>query len=380
MRTNERWARRVLVCSTAFLIGFVFAVPADAEVVICQKKKRIKLREDVCKNKETLVDPSELGVSVDVGNGPYGDGSAGALVIDDFRSLDDVVPDGNLQFTSVTINAGGTLVVPSGTVIRCSDSFVNDGVLSVETSARPGFLSLVGATNQVIPRSSAPDPTLASAAPGPGATVDGIGWEAGGGSGLFDRARFLLQPGRHGGSAGSLGPRGGNSGPGGSITILARLDLTNRGMIDADAMETSSSGAGGGGGGFVILASATQILHAATGAISARGGEGGASTDGTPATAAAYTVGPGGGGGGGCVHLLAPAVTNAGPVDVSAGGPGLSQTVTLRQLRSGGGGGGASCGTGGNGGRIIASTTPGDADPGTDGALFVTLTDPTAMF
>ena len=93
-----------------------------------------------------------------------------------------------------------------------------------------------------------------------------------------------------------------------------------------------------------------------------------------------FTAGPGGGGGGGCVHLLAPDVTNAGPVDVSGGAAGATPTVTLRQLRVGGAGGGAMCGVGGGGGRITGSTTPDDAGAGGDGEVWVTLADPTSLF
>lgn len=100
----------------------------------------------------------------------------------------------------------------------------------------------------MIPRRTVPDPGIGQAARGAGATVDGTGWEAGGATGLFARARWLLHPGLHGGTAGSLGPAGGSGTGGGALTILARLDLTNRGMIEADADAGNGGGAGGGGG------------------------------------------------------------------------------------------------------------------------------------
>lgn len=355
------------------------APPADAAFVLCQNKsgKKIKIRLDECKKKETRVSPVVLGAS-----SPYGDGSAGPLVVDDTQHLTDLVPDGNLQFTDITIGAGGYLVVPTGTVLRAFGSFVNDGTVEVQIGAGPGSLSVLTPASQVIPRRSTPDaPGVGGTARGPGATVNGTGWEAGGASGLGDHARLLLQPGRLGGGAGSLSQAGGSAHGGGALTILASGSLTNNGTILAEGSSGGGSGAGGGGGGFVVLASRAEILHSASATISTTGGAGGSSGDSAGAGALPeYVVGPGGGGGGGCVHLLAPNVTNAGTVEIAGGNAGTPQTVTLRSLRVGGGGGGASCGGGGGGGRISGSTTPGDADPGTDGKVFVTLADPTGMF
>lgn len=374
----------------AAAVGVLATIPsAEAALVICKRKKKVTLREDACKSKETRVDAAELGVVGPTGSAGapgdlriYGNGSAGALTIDDFQHLQDVVADGNLQFTTVTINSGGTLVVPSGTVIRCSESFTNNGSIMVDNGASPGELSVISPTVQVIPRSQAAHPGFTSThARGPGATQSATGWEAGGATGLSDRARWMLQPGPNGGGGGFSGPWGGGASGGGALTVLARQGITNTGSIQAEGQDAGSNGASGGGGGFVILASATAIFHAAPATISVHGGGGAAAGDSAVVgVLPEYTAGPGGGGGGGCVHLLAPAVTNAGAVDVAGGAAGLSQTVTLRTLRVGGAGGGASCGSGGGGGRISGSTTPGAAEAGTTGRLFVTVADPTAMF
>jgi len=69
----------------------------------------------------------------------YGDGSAGALTVTtDSTLFVDVAADGNLMFTDVTIDAGVTLRVTSGVVIRCSGTFTNNGTVTVLSVARTG--------------------------------------------------------------------------------------------------------------------------------------------------------------------------------------------------------------------------------------------------
>src|SRR6185436_6772962 len=56
----------------------------------------------------------------------YGSGAGGALNIASDQSLADLVPDGHLEFTDVTIAAGSSPQFPSGTVIRCTGRFRNE--------------------------------------------------------------------------------------------------------------------------------------------------------------------------------------------------------------------------------------------------------------
>jgi hypothetical protein len=63
----------------------------------------------------------------------YGDGSAGPRIVSSDASLDD---DVNRQYSQLTIESGATLTVPSGTVIRVSGSFTNNGTIVVGTGAR----------------------------------------------------------------------------------------------------------------------------------------------------------------------------------------------------------------------------------------------------
>src|SRR5262245_28730335 len=60
----------------------------------------------------------------------YGNGSAGARTISADESwLEGGNPPANIQFTNFTIDAGVTLIIPSGTVIRCTGTFTNNGTL-----------------------------------------------------------------------------------------------------------------------------------------------------------------------------------------------------------------------------------------------------------
>lgn len=63
-----RWnGKRVAGLALAFAIvegaGLLGACSAEAAVVLCQRKSKIKLRLDACKSKETLLAPTELGLA-----------------------------------------------------------------------------------------------------------------------------------------------------------------------------------------------------------------------------------------------------------------------------------------------------------------------------
>jgi hypothetical protein len=81
MPTNR--AVNPLLLSLALLVGAMAITPPDSEgaIVICKRRSRIKLREDACKKKETLVDAAELGVTGPPGPaGPAGPGAIWAFV------------------------------------------------------------------------------------------------------------------------------------------------------------------------------------------------------------------------------------------------------------------------------------------------------------
>jgi hypothetical protein len=305
----------------------------------------------------------------------YGDGSAGPLTIaSGFNDLYvQVATNHNLQFTDLTINSGA-LLVPSGTVIRCTGTFTNNGAIYVDyVQATGGSSYNFDVTNLT--------PTKFTYRP-PGAGVSGCTAEGGtfglwtdvlthgrGANGMTaDEARAILMPGVVGGGGGAGTLASGGAG-GGTFVVLARTAVINGGQISANAGNTFGGGGGGAGGGVIVLASPGRVSNLGT--ISAKGGDGGGSDAGG---------GAGGGGGGGIVHLLSPNITS-GTVSVSGGAAGTHYAQVNQNPRAAGGGGGACGGAGGDGGDIPAgaAVTPGAALPGGSGYLLLTQTDPTLL-
>jgi hypothetical protein len=267
--------------------------------------------------------------------------------------------------------------VPSGTVLRCSGTFTNNGTITVSTSIASQYGSLQNSAT-----------TFPAIRP---AGIAGVGWgrtqasngQAGdnsstlsGGSGGFSMtaamARTILHPGPIGGGAGGSGLGAFGAGGGGSLTILAGGALVNNGSIQANGDDASSSGSGGGAGGIIILASKASFSQSATGTISAEGGDG-----------ATFSVsrGPGGGGGGGIVHVLAPTITDAGLRSVAAGVAGAAGGAgsVSAAIRSGGGSGGSCAGSGGAGGSVLTDNSTGTAGAGSAGISLSTESDPTSL-
>jgi hypothetical protein len=291
----------------------------------------------------------------------YGDGSAGGRSIVGSVTLNDPNP----QYTNFTIASGSTLTVHSGTVIRCTGSFQNEGTISVNPALRdhPRF-----GENGVRP-----------------STVSSGGLAALGGTGglaLYSGvARQLLKLGILGGGNGFRESADTGGDGGGNFAVLCAGGVVNQGSISAHGTGAPGPARGGGGGGFILLASGTSVSN--SGALIANGGAGGAllATDSNSTGFAA-----GGGGGGGIVHLIAPSATNSGSITVnggaggSAGGAGsISGFVYL-----GGGSGGGSGGAGGDGGTVNPgnigndSTTAGGA--GAQGLALTTTADPAALW
>jgi hypothetical protein len=67
----------------------------------------------------------------------YGDGSAGNLVVSASSTLEVLTTNGNTQFDDITVVAGQTLTVPSGTVLRCTGTANIAGRILVSVGARP---------------------------------------------------------------------------------------------------------------------------------------------------------------------------------------------------------------------------------------------------
>lgn len=299
----------------------------------------------------------------------YGDGSAGALTVASSTSLNTV----DTQYTDVTINAGTTLTVQSGTVIRCTGTFTNNGTISVATYANGGTHGTSNGALLTV-QSGAAHPGIGTSSASNGAFGDNTATVYGGGEsgGLTQsQARQILKPGPFGGGGGGAGYLSGANG-GGTLTVLCKGAVANNGTISANGASTSVVyGDGGGGGGVVILASQASVTNAAAGVINVKGGDGSASM---------ASAGAGGGGGGGWTHFIAPVINSTGTINVNGGQAGPTSTQVTNSPRFGGGCGGSSFGSGGLGGAVFMTNTPNAGQAGDAGIALETLTDPTSLF
>lgn len=305
----------------------------------------------------------------------FGDGSAGPLTINANTNWS-VAPVSNLNFTNFVVDAGVTLTVPSGTVIRCNGTFTNNGNIVVLAEAAGGSTislddTMLLASYQAAEAGVARDPA------GPGEFGNNTTVRAGGlpGLGLFEiQARFLLEPGLEaGGGGGPAGLDDPGSRGGGALVVRARDAILNAGTIRADGEGSANNGGAGGGGGIIILASAESVTNAVSGVIQARGGVG-ENVDNNEAAS--------GGGGGGIIHFIAPVVTATGTADVSggAGGVGGAAGTITDALRSGGGGGGACGGDGGIGASAQPDGSSAAGGTGSPGFVLTTLINPAVLF
>jgi len=88
-----RRGRGPVACGVALVLsGALLTGQAEAGIVICKRKNAIKLRQDQCKKKETLVEATELGVAGPSGqNGMDGmNGANGANGMDGMDGVDGV--------------------------------------------------------------------------------------------------------------------------------------------------------------------------------------------------------------------------------------------------------------------------------------------------
>jgi hypothetical protein len=309
----------------------------------------------------------------DDGSSIYGDGSAGA------RNFDQPVAELNeansYQFTNFTVQSGTTLLVNSGTVLRCTGTFRNDGTIVVRVAAGTGFIDLGGLLPNLVLASTTPaDPGISLRTAGNATINFPLGGD--GGSGVGDRARLILQPGvKAGGGGGGLNvltPSGG-----GSFTVLCKKGIFNSGTIAANGLDGPGSAIGGGGGGIIILASKTEVTS--DGNLHAMGGAGGDATI-IPNEEA---HGGGGGGGGGIVHVLSPSIDvdeDGVLVNGGLGGAGTANLVPAGLALIGGGGGGACAGSGGNGAGVSVGNPIPAAQAGQPGRFLRTVADPSDLF
>lgn len=363
--------------ATLAALVLLFSIPAAAQPYLCVprikyeagKKTQPVVKAVPCGPKQHDISDSFKGQpSADI----YGDGSAGALNIASDTTLN-TTDHPNPQYTDITIDAGRTLTVPSGTVLRCTGSFTNNGTISVQTFAAGGRIAGIDAST-AMPAMRIAHPGVAKSAAMNPEYGDDTAIQTGGSGGArlteYEALHILMPGAAAGGGGGAAGINDSGVSGGGSLVVLCRGAISNNGVITANG---ASGGGGGGAGGILVLASAASVTNGAPGIISANGAAGAASDT---------NEGPSGGGGGGIVHLLAPVITiaNAANVTVNGGAAGSgAENVTLSP-RTGGAGGGACGGAGGNGGNVSADDSVTAATAGGAGYVLQSLVDPAALF
>lgn len=275
--------------------------------------------------------------------GIYGDGSAGALTVPVGNTLDlanAAVLNAqsfktNFQFT--TVNIAGTLIVPSGTVIRATGNVTVSGTISVSTAAASeGGMTHPGVSNR----------------------------SAGvfhGGRGLFLLQASNLRNTVVGGGAGHTPNRSNVGGEGGGALFIysqGGVSITSSGSIFANGNSAPNfsctaahcEGAGGGGGGVVVIIGKSSL--SVSGAVRANGGNGSFATS----SSTTMVYGGGGGGGGGIIHLLSSSpIVVSGTLQTDGGSGASNAGSSASNVTTPGGGGGASGGSGGSGGGNLSN-------------------------
>lgn len=266
--------------------------------------------------------------SAGIGVGRYGDGSDGDVVL----GAGTTTLTRDMYYNNLTIAAGRTLAT-AGFRVFVKETFTLDGnVLNDGNSAS------LGTAGQGAPHRAGVG-TLAAFYQG---GIDGAaGVTAANTNGISASIGSLLKLGGNGGNGGISG--GGESGGGGSVGGTPAVTrggfrhypdcLLLRSEIPADAGVVQLIGGGGGGGsggndatgggntsgagggGAGVIGIAARILNiGATGAIRARGGQGGNAVAGSGAGA-----GGGGGGAGGVIAMIGDVLTNLGAITVPGG-------------------------------------------------------------
>lgn len=360
----------MLIISAIWSFLILTPIPATAEVSCLRAVNSVKNGKVVTAlSKVKRINNCKIGeIKTSILSGVYGDGSAGAKTI----STPETLSDATSTYIDVVVNSGAVWTVPSGTVIRCTGTFTNNGTILIQSGAIGGRNVSLDTTT-IFPSYTPPHPGVSVRAASSGEAGDTTNVRVGGyeGIGLSEYQSSLIRyPGPFAGGGGAGGSSSGGSG-GGSLVVLCDGAITNNGLISAPG-QGGSLGTGGGAGGVIILGSRTSVVSSADSAILADGASGGDST---------ISTGPGGGGGGGIIHLLAPAVNTTGAtISVAGGDGGITSGSSLSSLpRSGGHGGGGCGGSGGKGGNVL-NTDPGTALGGLEGHIIYSAVDPTPLF
>gem|GEM_PF-5017317 len=250
----------------------------------------------------------------------------------------------HLQFTNV--NIGGTLIVPSGVVLRANWDVTVSGSILVDPGSDVSGAGPAEAGGRgrppVCPRAAS---ALACSKP----------------LNSFGPAPRAAAPERRSPNPRSLGVVAPSSSLRRGRSVWWRgARSTPRGQ-SAPAAASNTPGEGGGAGGVIVIAGKSSVTGA--GAVRAGGGRG---ADGDS------TGGAGKGGGGGVIHLIStstPSIT--GTVDVPGGAAGVSAAPSGGSVATTSGGGGGACGGNGGAGGVTGAPTPG---AGSTGRLLQTVT------
>jgi len=321
-----------------------------------------------------------------------GDGSAGNLTLAGGETVNWISnPPENPYFGNIILNAGSTLIVPSGTTIYCNGSFVNAGTLRVQPATAIGSsirsIAYTGdSPTNAFPAYAHPGDTPAPASMGetndisiqPGA----INLMGGSGGLAIQKAVATTAFGKFkfGGGSGAGFNKGTGVGgrAGGLVKIYALVNILNnnggtivaRGEDGDDAGGDALGGIGGGGGGIVVLAARFGGVQNVGGEIDVSGGNGSSSTT---------YAGNGGGGGGGIIIMASPVAPVLGTETVAGGSGGTGAAALTTNTQIAGGGGGGSGGKGGTGGYIQSNLTPLSAGNGDPGYVISLTLDPIAL-
>jgi hypothetical protein len=376
MHKNKQWTNLILTASALIalggLVGCGFTGNNDEEIVVIEGPPGLNGL-----NGQTGPAGPAGPAGADGQLRIYGDGSAGAFTVTSSDTLNNLLTaagnsQGNLQFTNFTVNGGQTLTVPSGTKIRCTGTFINNGAIVVSGFSTTSGSSQLGSGPQAA-ASGASFFGHQSRQGDQGALGTAVRGGQGGQGASVTAFQPVLNYDRVGGGSGAAGFSAPGGIGGGTLMVLAQNSAINNGAIVANG-GTGDAGAGGGGGGFVTLASAGSVVNGAAASIQANGAAG------TPSDP---FDGVGAPGGGGLIQLLAPTVTNSGSTSVFAGtlaAPGAAGSVNNANGRVGGGGGGGSVGRGGFGGDVTDTNSPLPATSALPGIVITSTQNPTALF
>ena len=232
----------------------------------------------------------------------------GIVVFDPAASNLNAAGDNVFNFTTINIGAGVTVKLLSGPLRYKPVVWLASGAVTIagtiDASGQPG-----SAVND--PKSSSHRP--ADSGPGgyPGGVGNGFGSSAssgfGPGGGPGGQNCYNNAPGS---GAAHLSAGTAVCGAGGGTPYGNAVLVPFRGGSGGGGGHGTIGGGGGGGGGAFRIASSISITLA--GAMAADGGDGG--------TGVAVDPNTGGGGSGGAIHLIAPAITGAGTLNVRGGG------------------------------------------------------------